>query len=274
MKTNHPFGKVAAIVAIGFLGMVTSCKDTEVTNGQDVTDAASESLTESYYQDADDVSLYSIDNKSSANGRTAADDYRIKCATITPSGDKTSGTVIIDFGTGCTDAKGNVRKGKINLAYSGGPAGTIGFTVTETFTDYFINGIKLEGTRVIKRIQSDNIKHNIVLTGGKATWPDNTFATRSSDFNREVNLTAGTISLSGQASGVSRRNKDYSATITNSLMYKTSCVADGIYMAVQGTKVFVIDGKTIAIDYGNGDCDRKVTVTANGISKEVTVAKN
>lgn len=274
MKTNHLFGKVAAIVAIGFLGMVTSCKDTEVTNGQDVTDAASESLTESYYQDADDVSLYSIDNKSSANGRTAVDDYRIKCATITAQGNNTSGFVEINFGTGCTDAKGNIRKGKINLTYSDGPAGAVGFTVTETFIDYSINGIKLEGTRVIERVASENIKHNIVLTGGKVTWPDNTFATRSSNFDREVNLAAGTISLSGQANGLSRRNKEYSATIANSVIYKTSCVADGIYMAVQGTKVFVIDGKTISIDYGNGDCDRKVTVTVNGISKEVTVAKN
>lgn len=273
MKTNHLFGKAAAFVAIGLLGFVTSCKDTEITNSQDVMDAASESLTESYYQDADDVALYSIDTKSEA-GRIAADDYRIKCATITATGNDKSGTVTIDFGTGCTDSKGNVRKGKINLAYSGGPATTNGFTITETFTDYYINGIKLEGQRVITKVQSTNILHTIVLTGGKATWPDNTVATRNSQFSREVNLTAGTIKLSGEASGVSRRSKDYSVDITTDLVYKTSCIADGIYMAVQGTKVFVIDGKTITIDYGNGDCDRKVTVTANGLSKEVTIAKN
>src|SRR6187402_1476469 len=106
MKTiHHRFGKIAALVAIGFLGIVTSCKDSEVTNGQDVADSGSESLTESYFQDADDMALYSIDNNSEA-GRIAAD-FRLGCATITPSGNAGSGNVVIDFGIGCTDSKGN-----------------------------------------------------------------------------------------------------------------------------------------------------------------------
>jgi hypothetical protein len=276
MKTTNLSGKVAALLAIGFLGFVTSCKDSELANSQDVTDAATESLTESYFQDADDLSLYSINNKSDA-GRLSADDYRLTCATINVNGNASSGTVTIDFGTGCTDGKGNIRKGKINLAYAGGPAGETNFTVTETFTDYSINGIELSGQRVIKRVEalgSNNVRHNIVLTNGKATWPDNSFATRSSDFDREINLAAGTITLSGSASGLSRRNKEYSVEIINALMYKTSCIADGIYMAVQGNKVFMIDGKQISIDYGTGECDRKVTVTVNGIAKEVTLSKN
>lgn len=276
MKTTNLSGKVAALVAIGFLGLATSCKDTELANSQDVTDAATESLTESYFQDADDLSLYSIAHKTQA-GRLADDDYRLACATINVNGNESTGTVTIDFGTGCTDGKGNIRKGKINLAYAGGPAGTINFTVTETFTEYSINGIKLSGQRVIKRVEatgSNNIKHNIVLTNGKATWPDNSFATRSSDFDREIDITAGTVTLSGGASGLSRRNKEYSAEIVNNLVYKTSCIADGIYMAVQGNTIFVIDSKQISIDYGTGDCDRKVTVTVNGIAREVTLNKN
>jgi len=65
MKTTyHLFNKIAVLVAIGFLGFVTSCKDSEVTNGPDVADSGSESLTESYFQDADDVALYAIDNTS------------------------------------------------------------------------------------------------------------------------------------------------------------------------------------------------------------------
>jgi hypothetical protein len=42
-------------------------------------------------------------------------------------------------------------------------------------------------------------------------------------------------------------------------------------MAVEGTKVLTVDGKVISIDYGTGTCDKMVTVTINGQSKEIEV---
>jgi hypothetical protein len=278
MKTTNLVGKFATIAAIALLGFISSCKDEETVNLQDISDASSESLADSYYQDADDLSLYTIDNKSSAGGRVASDDYRITCATIIAEGTAETGVVSVDFGTGCTDSKGNVRKGKINLAYSGGPAGTIGFSVTETFTDYYVNGIKLEGSRVITRVEAStqaNIKHHIVLTDGKATWPDATFATRSADLYREFDAAAGTITITGSASGTGRKGKTYAMSIAEDVIHKLSCIADGIYMAVDGKKVFTIDGtKQITIEYGDGTCDKVVTVTINGLTKNVTIGKN
>ena len=59
-------------------------------------------------------------------------------------------------------------------------------------------------------------------------------------------------------------------TITKDLVYKRSCaVTNKVFIAVQGTKELVVDGKKITIDYGNGECDNKVTITVNGKSKEV-----
>jgi len=133
----------------------------------------------------------------------------------------------------------------------------------------------LQGQRVIKRVATsgDNIKHNITLTEGKATWPDGTYATRGSIFTREVNP-AGTVTLSGSASGLTRRNKSYTTEISD-LMFNKGCIADGIYLAVQGTKTFVVDNKNpIVLDYGTGSCDKKVTITVNGVSKEITIANN
>ena len=279
MRTINLFGKFAMLVAIASFGFLTSCKDDETVNLQDITDASSESLSESYFQDADDISIYAIDNKSNAGASRSAgdDDYRITCAEISKTGGSTSGTVVIDFGTGvgCTDGKGNVRKGKINLAYEG-TLGAVNFTITETFDNYSINGIVLEGTRVIKRIEASsqaNVKHSIKLTGGKATWPDASFAVRASSFEREWNPTDGTITLTGDAEGTSRSGKTYSMDITSALIYKTSCIAEGIYMATTGIKVFTIDGKPITINFGDGTCDRKIAITVNGITKEVTVSK-
>jgi hypothetical protein len=281
MKTTNLVGKFTTLVAIALLGFVSSCKDEETVNVQDIADASSESLTDSYYQDADDVALYSLEFKNTAPGRTESDDYRIACAgiTITPTegSTQTSGTLVIDFGTNCIDAKGNVRKGKINLAYEGS-VGSVGFSVAETFTDYYINGIKLEGTRTITRVEAsnqDNKKHHIVLTDGKATWPDATFATRSADLYRELDVTAGTITITGSASGSGRKGKTYAMEIAEDVIHKMSCIADGIYMAVDGKKVFTINGtKQITIEYGDGTCDKVVTITINGLTKDVTIGKN
>jgi hypothetical protein len=279
MKTTNLVGKFTTLVAIALLGFVSSCKDEETVNLQDISDASSESIADSYYQDADDLSLYSLENN--APGRVASD-YRLACdnTLIYFMGESStvSGMLIIDFGTGCTDSKGNVRKGKINLIYSNGPVGNVGFTVVESFTGYSINGINLEGSRTITRLESANqsiVKHSIVLEDGLATWPDASTATRASNFTRTVDLVAGTVTLTGSASGTGRKGKSYTMDITEDLVYKSACLAEGIYMAVDGKKVFTIDGsKHITIEYGEGACDKVVTVTINGLTKDVTIGKN
>ena len=278
MKTSNLLGKFmlgAGVVSLGFLG---SCsKDEEGLQTSDASTVTSESVTDTYFEDSDDMSVGVATDKA---GRIAADD-RLTCATVTlgANSTKSSGTITIDFGTGCTDPKGNVRKGKINLSYSGGPAGTIGFKVVTTFDGYSINGIKLEGTRTLT-LQTPstqgNISHSIVLSGGKATWPDGKIATRECDFDREVNPTAGTVTLSegGTASGVTREEKAYTMIITSSLVYKKECATQGIYLAAAGTKVITSGNHAIAINYGTGTCDKSVTVTIDGgFSRTITVDK-
>jgi hypothetical protein len=277
MKTTNLVGKFVAFTAIAVLGFVTSCQNDETVGLQDIADSSSESLSDSYFQDADDFSITAVDNNN-LPGRVA-DDGRLSCAEVSFSDGSTttSGTLNIDFGAGCSDGKGNIRKGKVVLAYEG-TRGQTGFTINETFDNYYINGIKLEDeSRVITRVEAPegSIKHTVVLTGGKATWPDATFATRASSFTRTINVAAGTVTLEGSASGTSRKGKSYTMTIEEPLIHKTSCIADGIYMAVQGKKVFNIQGtKQITIDYGDGTCDKTVTITLNGITKDITIGKS
>jgi hypothetical protein len=224
------------------------------------------------------MSLYSLENNSP--GRVASDFRFCEGTDISFSNEssETAGTLTIDFGSlGCADGKGNVRKGKIILNYSGGPVGSVGFTVVTTFDNYYINGIKLEGTRTIERQASESqsiIIHTIDLENGKATWPDGTFATRTSSFTRTVNL-GTTITLTGTASGTGRKDRSYTMTIQEALVYKTACIAEGIYMAVDGKKTFTTDNtKQITIEFGDGTCDKVVTLTINGQTKDVTIGKN
>lgn len=275
MKKSNFFERATLFVACLSLGFVTSCtKDEERITASDTADVISESLTDSYYEDADDMSLAAVNSDGSpAGGRIATDDRF--CTAVQFDGTASSGVIIINFGTGCTDPRGNIRTGAIRLDYSGGPAGNAGFQVVTTFDGYTINGVKLQGTRTIKRLPSENeavIRHQITLSEGKATWADNSEATRSSSFVRAFNLNDLTVKLDGSAEGVNRRGKSYTMGIMETLLYKGECViANGIYMAVKGVKTFTSGGRSLTIDYGDGSCDRIVTVKIDNAATSVTI---
>lgn len=270
------------------LFVVSSCNEDEdrltIADTQTITE---ESVSDAYFEDADDMSsvvVYETQNPSagraSENGRISSDDERVQCATISfaPNSTKTSGQIFIEFPeAGCT-VRGNKREGTIILTYSGGPRGQIGFTVVTTFENYKINGVELKGTRTITRVVASaehNIKHEISLVGGEAIWPDNGGkVTRSSEFSREwIRESANErVTLDGSASGTNRRGKEYTMEITEPLVYRRACMLDNnIHMAVQGIKTFTTEGKAITVDYGDGECDKSITITVNGVTRNVSV---
>ena len=112
------------------------------------------------------------------------------------------------------------------------------------------------------------------MANGKATWPDASYATRASEFIRDINIDALTVKLDGEAAGTNRRGVAYTMVIQEPLVYKRQCVvSDGIYMAVQGIKTFTSGGRQLTIDYGNGACDRIVNVATGNFSGSGTVAE-
>jgi hypothetical protein len=283
---NNKVVKRTSFLLISALALAFSCNDEERITASDTQSISEESISDSYFEDVDGMSSEFIANSSGnalggrlpSTGRVEEDD-RISCATISfsPNSTATSGQITIDFGAGCT-IRGNKREGKIILNYSNGPRGNIGFTVVTTFDNYQINDVQLLGTRTVTRIEassSNNIKHSIVLENGKAVWPDNGGeVTRSSEFTREWvrDVSNERVLLDGIADGTNRRGKDYTMEITSELVFRRACIlSDEIFMAVQGTKVFTADGKTITVDYGDGTCDRSIRLTVNGVTRDVTV---
>ena len=59
--------------------------------------------------------------------------------------------VTVDYGTGCTGFNDNVRSGKIIIEVTG-PRLQAGSKRTITFVDYYFNGIKVEGTKVLENM--------------------------------------------------------------------------------------------------------------------------
>jgi len=282
----------ALILAASFFCLL-SCKEEEPSKLtlQDSADISEEAVTDAYFQDLDDMAGIAIEAPSDteySNGRTSGSitiqDHRFDCdgivLTIVSDPNSTEaepkGVLTIDFGTsGCTDMRGNVRVGKLIFTYNG-KRFMPGSTVVTTTDEYYINGIKLEGTRTLTNVQNSNSeapRFNVELANGKATFADEMIATRESNITWQWNRAANPlddnlqIERSSTASGTTRGGRDYSVVLLEDLIYKRHC---GI--AVSGIKKYTIDAeKEITLDYGEGDCDRTFVVTVNGVSREISL---
>jgi hypothetical protein len=285
----------AGIISLAFF---TSCEEKVDFTSGDTESVENEAATDAYFEETDDMAtlVVAADAGTATGDRMSAGrrdiskdklDNRFACLSTTVTLDFAEdntlqhphGTITIDFGaTGCTDARGNTRKGKVIVEFNGRRF-MAGSTITTYLDGYEINGIKLEGTRIVTNATNsseDAPTFTIVLTGGEATWPDGSVATREVErtrtWNRAINPLNDTWTINGTASGTNRDGKLYAIDIIKPMVYKRECaLGSKIFMAVEGTKELTVDGKKITIDYGAGDCDRLVTITLNGVSREVEV---
>lgn len=265
--------------------VLVACTDEAEEVGIDgnLTEAAlTDAEVDAVYEDIDDLSSMSLESTGNVLGGKISDDEpeddRFCEGVVSFVGDKTGGTITIDFGDGCEDANGNIRKGKIIIVYTG-PRFEPGSTVVTTLVDYSINDIAIEGTRTLENISistADYPTFHITLIGGKVTWPDETFATRESDrvrvWKRERNPREDSHLITGEASGMTRRGVQYEMQITDTLVYKRACrISRRARIPVQGQKQIETENKLITINFGEGECDRRFEVIVEGKTEDVTV---
>lgn len=301
MKTmKNVFEKSILGVVVMALVFLSSCTDNDqvALSTNDSNNVENEAVTESYFEDVDDMSTLavSVDASTSTGSRESASgregkkpsDPRFTCATVTfefaadNSVANPHGYITINFGTtGCKDARNNVRKGIIKVEFKGRRFMPNSQIIT-TLQGYSINDIAIEGVRTVTNTSGSletNPKFNVTVQGGKATWPDGTTATREVNRTREWVRATNPLNdewiVTGTAAGTNRDGKTYQMEITKPLVYKRECASSNSGgIAVEGTKVLTVDGKVITIDYGSGVCDKLITITINGVSKEIEVKGN
>jgi hypothetical protein len=199
------------------------------------------------------------------------------CPSITisrPTADLWPKTVTVDYGTSCTGINDNVRSGKIIIEVTG-PRLQTGSGRTITFVNYFFNGIKVEGTKVLENMgynSNKNLVISVKLTDGKLTLPDGKTIERTVDHQRE--WTAGLLTkniwddeclITGTSTGKNIDGIAYTNTIMTALHWTRAC-----RFLVSGAVNIQREGKdAVQLDYGNGDCDTKAVVTKNGVSTEI-----
>jgi len=247
---------------------------------EETTSFEAEESTESYFDIVESITNSAIQySEANAGGRVAeSTDPEIACATIGFQGTKTSGRVEINFGDGCTGPDGKTRKGIVVVEYEGNwlSQGTVTWTILK---DFYVDGLKVEGTRTVTTTGVDlenlEITQTVKIANGKVTWPDETFITRTSERVHKLKAAEGFTSfeleVTGVAEGVTRAGVEYRAATVEPLVFKTECRGNA-YIPASGIKTITIpELPVITIDYGDGTCDNKFMVIMERGKKEVTL---
>ena len=181
------------------------------------------------------------------------------------------GRVIIDFGsTNCEGNDGRNRRGKIYIAYTGKHR-SIGTIITTTFDNYFVNDNQIEGTRIVETVSRE--VYNVQVRDAKITFTDATTINWETDVTRTwtegneetlidiFNIWNDVYDVSGTASGTGRYGLNFTVDIT-SVTLKLECWLSGVFHPVSGSITVKPSGfANRVIDFGDGTCDKKGTIT-------------
>lgn len=271
MKNLVPFGTTLLLTA-GLL--LSSCnKQKEALFDQSAYDNA---VADAQFNDLDNM-VSDLMNSNSDQLRTTGEGISERtsrfrnCGTVTINSE--TKTILVDFGTGTVCNDGKTRSGVIRITYTGRYMDP-GSVITTTPENYFVNNVKVEGTKVVTNITQPNqpTTHSVVVNNGKLTFPDNTTYTWQTNRVRvwqqgqgDLNPFNDVIQITGTASGVNKHGKSFTAEITTPLIIKTECWQQRIRKPVSGVYVVTSENAQKTVDFGDGTCNRTVTVTITNL---------
>lgn len=262
------------------IASVTDNIDTQATLAQN--DAVTDAIVENLDQSVDDqLQQIEKDGYTIVNNKSISTEITVCTPTITieqPDTSKFPKTITLDYGDSCSVIDNNdtiVRSGKIIIVVTG-RYWKAGSTRTLTFDNFYINSIKIEGTRTVTTNalnDKGNYSWTIVVENGKIIFNDTTYLTYQTNRTREwinngtLTRLDDTISITGSESGTNINGKTYEKTVIEPLKKPFGCP-----VFVSGIVETKINGKlAYTVDYGNGNCDKIVTVTVGDKTKEVTI---
>ncbi|MEM6764894.1 MAG: hypothetical protein AAF824_02765 [Bacteroidota bacterium] len=262
---------------------LTSCENEEGSPtaeiiAEDVEMAQVQADISANYEVVDEIideALELQDTSIEAREMETTNELLTNCAVITH--DKPAKTITVFYAGDCAGPNGRVRKGTIQITYTGWKY-LPGSVITTELMDFSVNNVKLEGTRTVTNV-SENFKDfitlNSTLTGGKVTWPDGTFATRENSYTRTWVRGSRPLNdeyqIEGSGSGVNRDGIAYSRTILAPLVIKRRCRIQGIGLPVMGKVELTRGDNILEVDFGEGACEKVVTLTKEGETKEIAL---
>jgi hypothetical protein len=274
MKTNV---LTAALATMLLTGSLISCKKQEVTDNSSLEYettfelSSNQAIADNLTEDANNAFMEAAANKNLLGGglQQVTTSNLLACASISVApANGFPKTIIIDFGNGsCTAANGIIRKGKINITLTDSVRKT-GSKAIMTFTNYFANNFKKEGTVTwmntsspVARSWQRKVENGKVTASDGKYWLHN--GTRDvvqiNGTNTHHTLLDDIYLITGNQTITNAAGKTRDCFITEALQKKTSCdnIGSG-KLKVQGINHNAI------INFGEGDCDKLATISIDG----------
>jgi len=186
------------------------------------------------------------------------------CAQIIYSSSEYPKTITVDFGSGCIDSKGRTKKGKI-IIYVTGDMKTEGSSKDITFDGFFINNVKIEGTKHAQNIGLNSSNNMVISISGEINATKNG-STRKRVFKRQREWINGyetcTVEddeflISGHGSITTLNGREINHTITEAIHIRPHQCA----YPLSGKVDFGTQLRGAILDFGNENCDNIGAIT-------------
>lgn len=250
-----------------------SCKDEDIINNPDLisTQASQDNLfAENIFNDVIYIIRESMQNSSKSK---SCPDYK-----LINSNTADIDTLIVDFGNSNCLNNGKLRRGVINVIFSGRYTDSSS-VISSTFNNYYINDNLVQGEVVIINqgmINNGNTKFDIKVNSASINTPNGTINWQSTknwewiSGKSTVGISDDAYTISGTSSGNGVNGNAFITTITNTLKLDFSCLP---YCVITSGLVKVSpDGYNDRnINYGDSLCDCVVEVIVNEESYPLTI---
>jgi hypothetical protein len=281
LKSIHLTG-IASLLTGTLLLMFVSCSK-DSSNEEELTTAEVMSATELQFSDETDMiteeimsiaeDVYATEEIAATSKGNYSSDYLPDCVTVSVVLNQGMREVTLDFGEGCELPTGNLVSGKVNLSYVLDLEAASN-RVELTLEDFTFNDVLVEGDATIVRVRS-NESGNPQGTANAtfvATWPNGDTASFTGTRNREWIEGFGTgfwgdnvFLITGKRTYISRAGNEFVKEVITPLRRELSC-----RFIVSGVLDISRLGNTARLDFGDGSCDAKGTLTyADGTEEEV-----
>lgn len=281
-KLKMKFKGIASILVGGVLLTYVSCS-TESSGEENLTSTEVISSTELKYSDETEMvseelmaiaeDVYAADEIASTSKGGYSSDYLPDCVTLSVVLTGNTKEITLDFGEGCELPTGNTLGGIVYLSYELDTEAESN-TIELTLDDFTFNDVAIEGEADIVRVRSNGNGNPQGTSNAtfEATWPSGETTSFSGTRTREWIEGYGTgywgdnvFLITGTRTYTSRAGNEFVKEVVTPLRRELSC-----RFIVGGVLEISRLGNTVSLDFGDGSCDAKGTLTySDGTEEEI-----
>ncbi|CAL2090997.1 hypothetical protein [Tenacibaculum sp. 190524A05c] len=219
----------------------------------------------------DDDTDFNLLGKGIDQSKSSVSDCVVR--TVEENPNENTVTITLDFGDGCVGKRGREFKGKIIIVYE---RTDTGYSKSVTFEEFSVDGNQLEGSKSVVKVKENangnkeathTVDLTLTLSTGEVVTLEGT-RTREKIEGDDTFLRGDDVYLiSGNWKFVNKNGVEFTGNIIEKLRREYACK-----YIVSGITEISKNGNVYTLDFGDGSCDNKATLTnADGESREISL---